>query len=129
MTNSKGAQLKLNQIWASAVLKKWDLSSIALHYYILNYNSLFRKINFTDLKISMPFPFDYPTLEKPKSSLNQAVINALINFIPSGKYLKVGSQTPLGIEVDAECIMNDKGVPLLFSDYEGGKPLPTNTAR
>ena len=26
--NNKGAQMKLNQIWAMAVLKKWELSGI-----------------------------------------------------------------------------------------------------
>lgn len=31
--NSKGAQLKLNQIWATAVLKKWDLSGIYTRHF------------------------------------------------------------------------------------------------
>lgn len=62
--------------------------------------------------------------------LQQAVTSALGHFIPAGKYLKLNSQTPLGIEVEAECILSDKCVPLLFAEYEDGKkPLPDNAHR
>ena len=77
----------------------------------------------------MPFPFDISTLRNQRSSLNQVVVNALSNFVPTGKYLREGGQTPLGIEIDAECIMNDKGVPFPLAEYEDGKSLPADTAR
>ncbi len=77
----------------------------------------------------MPFPFDFPALRNQRSSLNQAVVNALSNFVPAGKYLREGGQTSLGIEIDAECIMNEKGVPFLLAEYDDGKSLPVDTAR
>lgn len=77
----------------------------------------------------MPFPFDFPAPRNQISSLNQAVVNALSNFVPAGKYLREGGQTSLGIEIDAECIMNEKGVPFLLAEYDDGKSLPANTAR
>lgn len=79
--------------------------------------------------MKMPFPFESSVLENQKSTLNQSVINALGNFVPPGKYLRVGSQTSLGIEVDAECIMNDKCVPFPMADYDDGKTLPVKAAR
>lgn len=77
----------------------------------------------------MPFPFEFSALENQKSTLNQAVINALGNFVPPGKYLRVGSQTSLGIEIDAECIMNEKCIPFPMAEYDDGKPLPVKAAR
>lgn len=35
----------------------------------------------------------------------------------------------MGIEIDAECIINDKGVPFPLADYDDGKELPANSAR
>ncbi|KAI9554627.1 hypothetical protein GHT06_019900 [Daphnia sinensis] len=106
--NNKGVQMKLNQVWAVAVLKKWDLSR---------------------LKTALPFTFNNPATGNQKPTLNQAVVSALSNFIPSGKYLREGGQTSLGIEIDAECIVNDKGIPFPLADYDNGKALPANSAR
>ncbi|XP_057376094.1 FAST kinase domain-containing protein 4-like [Daphnia carinata] len=106
--NNRGVQMKLNQLWAVATLKKWDLSR---------------------LKTALPFTFNNPATGNQKPTLNQAVVSALSNFIPSGKYLRERGQTSLGIEIDAECIMNDKGIPFPLADYDDGKALPANSAR
>lgn len=84
---------------------------------------------FKGLKTAFPFRFSDPATPNQRPSLNQAVVNALSNFIPSGKYLREGGQTSLGIEIDAECIMSNKGIPFPLADYEGEKVLPSNSAR
>ncbi|XP_046651669.1 FAST kinase domain-containing protein 4-like [Daphnia pulicaria] len=105
-SNNKGIQMKINQIWAMAILKKWKLSG---------------------LTTSLPFRFPVVPLNSPKSTLNQKILNTLSNFIPAEKHFRTG-QTDLGIEVDAEFIMNDKGIPLPLADYIG-KALPDNSKR
>ena len=79
------------------------------------------------LTMGLPFRFPWNPLNNQKSSLNKKILNALSNFIPAEKHFRTG-QTDLGIEVDAEFIINDKGIPLPFADYIG-KSLPANSAR
>lgn len=74
-------------------------------------------------------PYQITSTAKPPA-LHQAVTSALGHFIPIGRYLKLNSQTALGVEADGECILTDQCVPLPFADFEAGKkPLPTNAHR
>jgi hypothetical protein len=77
--------------------------------------------------MALPFRFPSIPLNSQKSTLNKKILNALSNFILAEKHFRTG-QTDLGIEVDAEFIMNDRGIPLPFADYIG-KALPDNSAR
>ena len=90
----------------------------------INCNNPFPLVGLTT---SLPFRFPVVPLNSPKSTLNQKILNTLSNFIPAEKHFRTG-QTDLGIEVDAEFIMNDKGIPLPLADYIG-KALPDNSKR
>ena len=76
----------------------------------------------------MPFSLEFSPIGNSKSTFNQTIINGLGNFLPPGKYLRVGGQTSLGIELDAECILNVKCVPFPIADHGAGS-LPAGTSK
>lgn len=117
--------MKINQIWALAILKKWELNGIIISVIL----STIMQVSFFFVGLTMVLPFRFPLnpLNNQKSSIKTKILNALSNFIPAEKHFRTG-QTDLGIEVDAEFIINDKGIPLPFADYIG-KSLPANSAR
>lgn len=67
---------------------------------------------------------------KMQSELTQSVMGSLANFVPADKYLRQNARTPLGVQMEGECILNDQCIPLALSEYEQGKKaLPAKTAR
>lgn len=67
---------------------------------------------------------------KQLPTLAQSVMTALANFVPADKYLRQNVQTPLGVRMEGECILNDQCIPLPLAEYERGKKaLPPKTAR
>lgn len=63
------------------------------------------------------------------SHLSRSVLNALVNFIPAGKYLRQNVLTPLGVRMEGECILNHNCVPLPLAQFDQGQPLPDRSAR
>lgn len=67
---------------------------------------------------------------KPSSTiLTVKVMEALASFVPGDKYLSQNARTELGVEMEAECILNSSCVSSPLDDYKNQTNLPANLFR